>query len=212
MNPRTSSGSADPTNVEELRRQIETALGSVEEIVKNNAVISVDTSPSKPAASDEDEVVVYVSIKINKNEESHHYNGASATSNGLDGFNGLSGSNGLSGPNGINGSNGLSGYNGGVHPPGDEADRILPPGPGPRKVRTEGGEMSRTQVTGQAIKPRRRLGAPGLGRSVTAPCTPVRTVRDRLLRSRSVEQTRDSHTKSLEVQQCSTYTFVFPTL
>ena len=79
MNLRASS--ASQANVEELKRQIETALGGVEEIVKNKAVISVATSPDQPVAqgTDEDDLVVYVSIKINKTEEeeleSHHYNG-----------------------------------------------------------------------------------------------------------------------------------------
>ena len=80
MNLRASS--ASQANVEELKRQIETALGGVEEIVKNKAVISVATSPDQPVAQgkDEDDLVVYVSIKINKTEEeeeleAHHYNG-----------------------------------------------------------------------------------------------------------------------------------------
>ena len=56
------------TSVEDLRRQIEAALGGVEEIVRNKGVISVATAAE---AGGEDEVVVYVSIKINKTEGRH---------------------------------------------------------------------------------------------------------------------------------------------
>ena len=61
------------TSVEDLRRQIEAALGGVEEIVRNKGVISVATAAEAgvPAAGGEDEVVVYVSIKINKTEGRH---------------------------------------------------------------------------------------------------------------------------------------------
>ena len=58
------------------------------------------------------------------------------------------------------------------------------------------GEMSRTQVTGQAIRPKRR-GKGGPGSSLTAPSTPVRGV---LGRSRSVEQGRgQGQARSMEV-------------
>ena len=167
----TSETSDTSDNVEELRRQIESALGSVEEIVKKKAVISVGTTPDQPAAgqnSDQDEVVVYVSIKINKNQEregeveGQHRNGDTAS-------------------NGVNGGSPAS--NGEL-----EAERSGRR----RKVRTEDCE-----VTGQAIQPRRRgRGAGRLGRSSTAPSTPVRT-RAAIMRSNnSLEQT-----KSLEVRQ-----------
>ena len=58
--------------------------------------------------------------------------------------------------------------------------------------------MARTQVTGQAIRPKRRAKG-GAGSSITAPSTPVRGV---LGRSRSVEQGRDqghAQAKSMEV-------------
>ena len=159
MNLRTLNTS---DNVEELRRQIESALGSVEEIVKNKAVISVATEPEQD--SKQDEVVVYVSIKINKNQEregeDQHLNGNPA-SNGLNGT--------------CPGSNGEA-----------EAER-----PGRRKVRTEDCE-----VTGQAIQPRRRgRGAGGrLGRSSTAPSTPVRS------RAANLRTSSGQQTKSLEVR------------
>ena len=62
MNPRGGSaeGGLDPagTAVEELKRQIEAALGSVEEIMNNKPEISVATSPEEAAAvrGGEDEV------------------------------------------------------------------------------------------------------------------------------------------------------------
>ena len=70
--PPDTSDTAD-TSVEDLRRQIEAALGGVEEIVRNKGVISVATAAEAgvPAAGGEDEVVVYVSIKINKTEGRH---------------------------------------------------------------------------------------------------------------------------------------------
>ena len=71
MNLRSLNTSDTSDNVEELRRQIESALGSVEEIVKKKAVISVATTPEQQAAAlntPEDELVVFVSIKINKNQ------------------------------------------------------------------------------------------------------------------------------------------------
>lgn len=161
MNLRTLNTS---DNVEELRRQIESALGSVEEIVKNKAVISVATEPEQD--SQQDEVVVYVSIKIKKNQEregqDQHLNGNSAS-------------------NGVNGtcpaSNGEA-----------EAER-----PGKRKVRTRTEDC---EVTGQAIQPRRRgRGAGGrLGRSSTAPSTPVRS------RAANLRTSSGQQTKSLEVR------------
>ena len=146
MNLRASS--ASQANVEELKRQIETALGGVEEIVKNKAVISVATSPDQPVAQgkDEDDLVVYVSIKINKTEEeeeleAHHYNGT-----------------GVNGPE--KGRVVLqSGAGGGKV------------GPGGGRVRSESGEMR--EVRGRAIVPGRR----GVVRSMTAPSTPARTAR-----------------------------------
>ena len=67
--------------MEELRKQIETALGGVEEIVRNNAIVSVtESSPELSTAKEEDEVVVYVSIKIKKKEEKvEHHNGTTAS-------------------------------------------------------------------------------------------------------------------------------------
>ena len=174
----TSETSDTSDNVEELRRQIESALGSVEEIVKNKAVISVATEPEQPTAgqpSEQDEVVVYVSIKINKNKErerdveSQHHNGDAASNNGVNG--GSSASNG-------------------------EAEAEMA-GRRRRKVRTEDCE-----VTGQAIQPRRRGRGPGsLGRSSTAPSTPVRTRAVNLRTNNSLEQT-----KSLEVRQSDSQT------
>ena len=65
MNLRGSSNTI--TDVEDLRKQIESALGNVEEIVKNKAVINVATSADDAAnasGAHNDEVVVYVSIKL----------------------------------------------------------------------------------------------------------------------------------------------------
>ena len=174
MNLRASS--ASQANVEELKRQIETALGGVEEIVKNKAVISVATSPDQPVAqgTDEDELVVYVSIKINKNEEEEelealHYNGT-----------------GVNGPE--KGRVALqTGAGGGKVGPGG------PGGPGGGKVRSDGGEMR--EVRGRAIVPGRR----GVVRSMTAPSTPARTAR----LARTGDQARPKHTKSLEVRVSS---------
>ena len=176
MNLRSLNTSDTSDNVEELRRQIESALGSVEEIVKNKAVISVATEPEQPAgvqSSDQDEVVVYVSIKINKNQnqdlerererEGQHQNGTS----------------------GYNGVNGRSTASSGEV----EAERA-----GRRKVVRE-----ECEVTGQAITPGRRGRGGGRGRlarSLTAPSTPMRTRAAASLRTNSGQQT-----KSLEVRQ-----------
>ena len=101
MNLRGTSNTV--TDVEDLRRQIETALGGVEEIVKNKAVINVATSADDAAnagGAHDDEVVVYVSIKINKNDQRYssnnhmnhdqlqqqHANGPQMVSNGVDEF------------------------------------------------------------------------------------------------------------------------------
>ena len=100
MNLRGTSNTV--TDVEDLRRQIETALGSVEEIVKNKAVINVATSADDAAnagGAHDDEVVVYVSIKINKNDQRYssnnhinqdtlqqHANGPTMVSNGVEEF------------------------------------------------------------------------------------------------------------------------------
>ena len=100
MNLRGTSNAV--TDVEDLRRQIETALGGVEEIVKNKAVINVATSADDAAntgGAHDDEVVVYVSIKINKNDQRYssnnhmnhdplqqHANGPQMVSNGEDEF------------------------------------------------------------------------------------------------------------------------------
>ena len=77
-----------------------------------------------------------------------------------------------------------------------------PPGPGGQGEtggrQAGGGGMARTQVTGQAIRPKRRAKG-GAGSSLTAPSTPVRGA---LGRSRSVEQGRDqghAQAKSMEV-------------
>ena len=70
MNLRGNSGNV--TDVEDLRRQIETALGNVDEIVKNNAVINVATTAEATTNgignNNDDEMVVYVSIKLNKSD------------------------------------------------------------------------------------------------------------------------------------------------
>ena len=84
MNLKGNDTADNQTDVEGLRKQIESALGNVEEIVKNNAVISVATSAEDSkkevrATEDDDEIVVYVSIKINKNEKNYL---PSATKNG----------------------------------------------------------------------------------------------------------------------------------
>ena len=100
MNLRGTSNTV--TDVEDLRRQIETALGGVEEIVKNKAVINVATSADdavNAGGAHDDEVVVYVSIKINKNDQRYssnnhmnqdplqqHANGPQMVSNGVDEF------------------------------------------------------------------------------------------------------------------------------
>ena len=170
MNLRAPTATSD--NVEELRRQIESALGSVEEIVKNKAVISVATTPEQQAAalnSQQDELVVFVSIKINKNQEAGE--GEGQHQNGKPAANGLTGASPVS---------------------NSEAERTerteRTERAGRRKVRT-----SDCEVTGQAIRPGRR--GRRAGRSSTAPSTPVRT-RPASLRSSSVEQT-----KSLEVSR-----------
>ena len=181
MNLRGSSNTI--TDVEDLRKQIESALGNVEEIVKNKAVINVATSADDAAnagGAHDDEVVVYVSIKINKNDQrySNHVNQEPSLQQLAHD------------PQAVNG----------VDP---EAQREA--GGGARRVASmlsgdQGEEerqvrgMARTQVTGQAIRPKRR-GKGGAGSSLTAPSTPVRGV---LGRSRSVEQGRDQG-KSLEV-------------
>ena len=95
MNLRAPTATSD--NVEELRRQIESALGSVEEIVKNKAVISVATTPEQQAAalnSQQDELVVFVSIKINKNQEEEE--GEGQHQNGKPAANGLTGASPVS--------------------------------------------------------------------------------------------------------------------
>ena len=110
--------------------------------------------------------IVWSLVKINKNQEKERE---------VEGEH----HNGHPASNGVNGSSGAS--SGEV-----EAKRA-----GRRKVRTEDCE-----VTGQAIQPRRRgRGGGRLGRSATAPSTPVRT-RAANLRTNSLEQT-----KSLEVRQ-----------
>ena len=190
MNLRGSSNTI--TDVEDLRKQIESALGNVEEIVKNKAVINVATSADDAAnasGAHDDEVVVYVSIKINKNDQrySNHVNQEPSLQQLAHD------------PKTVNG----------VDP---EAQREA--GGGARRVASmlsgdQGEEghgavrgMARTQVTGQAIRPKRRGKLTGQSRSLTAPTTPVRGVSGvgHLLRSKSVEQNSQEHTKSLEVK------------
>ena len=193
MNLRGTSNTV--TDVEDLRRQIESALGSVEQIVKNKAVINVATSADDAASAGgahDDEVVVYVSIKINKNDQrySNHVNQESSiqqlahdpqTVNGVDEAQREGG--------------------GGVR----RVASLLsgPPGPGGQGEtggrQAGGGGMARTQVTGQAIRPKRRDKG-GAGSSLTAPSTPVRGA---LGRSRSVEGRDQGHAqaKSMEVNR-----------
>ena len=171
------------TDVEGLRKQIESALGNVEEIVKNNAVISVATSAEDSkkevrAAEDDDEIVVYVSIKINKNDK----NLPVANQNGFI-------------PNGkvsipVEEQNGHAVHysNGELH--GGKVKRV-------NMVESVGNAA----VTGKAIRPKARgRGAKDL--SLTAPSTPVhRGVKatGQFLRSGSQEQYSGGQSKSLEV-------------
>ena len=192
MNLRGSSNTV--TDVEDLRRQIESALGSVEEIVKNKAVINVATSADDAASAGgghDDEVVVYVSIKINKNDQrySNHVNQEPSIQQLAHD------------PQNVNGVDEAQREGGG----GVRRVASLlsgPPGPGGQGETggRQAGGMARTQVTGQAIRPKRRAKG-GAGSSLTAPSTPVRGV---LGRSRSVEQGRDqghAQAKSMEVNR-----------
>ena len=180
------------TDVEDLRRQIETALGGVEEIIKNKAVINVATSAydaENVGGSHEDEVVVYVSIKINKNDQRHEKNVNQDPS--LQQSSDPRGQlvNGMGDPSrGGGGSRRVATLMSGA--PGEE-------GAGSRAGETGGQGMGRTQVTGQAIRPKRR-GKGGAGSSLTAPSTPAREV---MRRSKSVEQGRDQgQARSMEVR------------
>ena len=214
MNLRAGSVGDD---VEDLRRQIETALGGVEEIVKNNGVISVATSAEdapRAVKTSDDEVVVYVSIKINKGDParltSNNYHdpslGHSMMGNHVDFQNQQHQlPNGnikkvamMPGPDhevnglGHGGDQHQEGHKGGGHP-------VVNGGVGAKGLKDA---MTKTEVTGQAIRPKRRGKMTGLSRSLTAPTTPVRGVSGvgHLLRSKSVEQNSQEHSKSLEVK------------
>ena len=204
-------------DVEDLRRQIETALGGVEEIVKNNGVISVATSAEdapRSVKTNEDEVVVYVSIKINKGDPSR---------SGANNYHDPSLNHGMMG-------NHVDFQNQQHHLPNGNIKKVaMMPGPGHEaNGQGHGGDqhqggyqgggqqganggggakglkeaMTKTEVTGQAIRPKRRGKLTGQSRSLTAPTTPVRGVSGvgHLLRSKSVEQNSQEHTKSLEVK------------
>ena len=177
MNLRETSNTV--TNVEDLRRQIERALGGVDEIVKNKAVINVATSADDAAnagGAHDDEVVVYVSIKINKNDQrpSNHVPQDSSLQQHATQI--------------VNGGDEAKSEAGG----GARRVASMLSGPGGQGE----GTMARTQVTGQAIRPKRRAKG-GTGTSLTAPSTPVRAA---LGRSRSVEQGRGGGgARSMEV-------------
>ena len=193
MNLRGSSNSV--TDVEDLRRQIESALGGVEEIVKNKAVINVATSADDAAhagGAHDDEVVVYVSIKINKNDQRFPNHGSQDPSlqqnansqqivNGVDEARMEGGGGARRVASMLSGGQGGGGAHSGGGAPAS-------------------GEMARTQVTGQAIRPKRRGAKGGAGSSLTAPSTPVRGA---LGRSRSEEQGRagghGAQARSMEV-------------
>ena len=176
------------TSVEDLRRQIEAALGGVEEIVRNKGVISVATAAEAgvPAAGGEDEVVVYVSIKINKTEGRHRELGTDGDHHAHNGHhltNGdveeeeeegkqergvrkvvsmMTAEDGGGQGQGRPGDLG-QGQGGGQGQAGDQAAAGQRQGGGVRAV---------SGVRGQAIRPRRR----GKGAaSVTAPATPTRS-------------------------------------
>ena len=198
------SGDGAVADVEDLRRQIESALGNVDEIVKNNGVINVATSADATAngisAKDEDEMIVYVSIKLNKNDSrfnstndlsTHQTQSQHPIENHVDYRNNGS----------TNGHNTMA-----------VQDRIVKKvnmngeaGGGVRGLRDE---MTKPQVTGQAIKPKRRgKGGGGMTKSmsVTAPTTPVRGAMrtGQLLRSKSVEHGPDGQSRSYEVNICT---------
>ena len=168
---------ANSTDVDDIRKKIESALGNVEEIVKNNAVISVATSVEdskndiQANIRDDDEIVVYVSIKINKQEplaikSTSLHNGV--LHNGIDN-------------NHEDHHNGVDDRNAGV-----------------KRVNMMQQDSSATEVTGRAIRPRARGRGGAAGSSVTAPTTPVRGARSvrSMMRSKSQEQ---NQSKSLEV-------------
>ena len=205
-------------DVEDLRRQIESALGGVEEIVKNNGVISVATSAEdapRAVKTNDDEVVVYVSIKINKGDStrfgSNNYREA-ASSHAMMGNHVDFQNQQLQLPNGnikkvammpgheVNGGQGHAAdhHQGGYQGGGQAGVGNGGVGGGAKGLKET---MTRTEVTGQAIRPKRR--GKGGSRSVTAPTTPVRGVSGvgHLLRSKSVEQNSQNHTKSLEVRK-----------
>ena len=177
--PPDTADTAD-TAVEDLRRQIEAALGGVEEIVRNKGVISVATAAEAgvPAAGGEDEVVVYVSIKINKAEGRHREPGTDGDHGAHNGHHLTNGdveeeerkqergvrkvvSMMTAEDGGGQGRPGDRGQGGGQA--GDQAAAGQRQGGGVRAV---------SGVRGQAIRPRRR--GKGAG-SVTAPGTPTRS-------------------------------------
>ena len=179
--PPDTADTAD-TAVEDLRRQIEAALGGVEEIVRNKGVISVATAAEAgvPAAGGEDEVVVYVSIKINKAEGRHREPGTDGDHGAHNGHHLTNGdveeeegkqergvrkvvSMMTAEDGGGQGRSGDQGQGGGQGQAGDQAAAGQRQGGGVRAV---------SGVRGQAIRPRRR--GKGAG-SVTAPGTPTRS-------------------------------------
>ena len=176
------TGDTADTAVEDLRRQIEAALGGVEEIVRNKGVISVATAAEAgvPAAGGEDEVVVYVSIKINKAEGRHREPGTDGDHGAHNGHHLTNGdveeeerkqergvrkvvSMMTAEDGGGQGRPGDREQGGGKGQAGDQAAAGQRQGGGVRAV---------SGVRGQAIRPRRR--GKGAG-SVTAPGTPTRS-------------------------------------
>ena len=169
------------TSVEDLRRQIEAALGGVEEIVRNKGVISVATAAEAgvPAAGGEDEVVVYVSIKINKTEGRHREPGPGVHH----AHNGHHLTNGDVEEEEEEGKQErgvrkvvsmMTVEDGGGHGQGRPGDRGQGQAGGQAAAgqRQGGGVRAVSGVRGQAIRPRRR----GKGAaSVTAPATPTRS-------------------------------------
>ena len=186
--PPDTADTADTSDssVEDLRRQIEAALGGVEEIVRNKGVISVATAAEAgvPAAGGEDEVVVYVSIKINKTEGRHRELGTDGDHHAHNGHHLTNGDveeeeeegkqergvrkvvsmmTAEDGGGQGQGRPGDLGQGGGQGQAGDQAAAGQRQGGGVRAV---------SGVRGQAIRPRRR----GKGAaSVTAPATPTRS-------------------------------------
>ena len=89
MNPRGEQFgiTEDDDEVEELKGQIEEALRNVEEIKKNNAIVSVLTKEEQTDVAD-DEIVLYVSVKVQKNQKENGKTGVDSEI-GLEAENGI---------------------------------------------------------------------------------------------------------------------------